>query len=115
MEQNLIPVLSTDKGKTIGSFLDLPQQTKQVSEEDILAMLNQRVTDLGIVKDIQSASKYKDDPELSPEQNAKRREYFLRMEKELSKEKKPYKSLSQKEKDRKKAKAASKARAKNRK
>lgn len=67
------------------------------------------------VRYMQSMNTYKDDPNLSPEENQKRKEQLARLEESIRNKKEYTKSAEQKAKDKKRKKIAEKSKKKNRK
>lgn len=67
------------------------------------------------VRQMQSMNNYKDDPNLSPEENKKRKEQLANLEESIRNKKEYTKSLEQKAKDKKRAKQAKQSKRKNRK
>lgn len=72
-------------------------------------------TNMTGVRQMQAMNNYKDDPNLSPEENKKRKERMAALEESIRNKKEFKKSEAQKNKDKKRAKIASQSKKKNRK
>lgn len=72
-------------------------------------------TNMAGVRQMQAMNNYKDDPNLSPEENQKRKEQMARLEESIRNKKEFKKSAAQKAKDKKRSKMAAQSKKKNRK